>query len=138
MSQLSPDLLIYVLVILGILFFNYLARKAPRQQQDESARGEPPAQDKPLEEIFGRARLGPAAHPLPGAPPVPARLAEARPVAAEDPRYRSTARSFLSGTRNLRRAFVVMTVLGPCRALEPPSAPPGGSAAGTSPGRTAQ
>lgn len=137
MNQLSPDLLIYVLVILGILLFNYLARKAPRQQ-DESTGGEPRAEDEPLEEIFGRTRQALAPHPLPGAPPLPARAAEAPPVAAEVRRRRSAARSLLRGGRNLRRAFVVMTVLGPCRALEPPSAPPGGSAGGTSPGRTTQ
>jgi hypothetical protein len=137
-SQLSPDLLIYVLVILGILFFNYLARKAPRQQQDESAGGEPPAQDEPLEEIFTRKRPVPAADPLRGAPPVPAGVGEAQPVAAEVPRRRSAARSLLRGRRNLRRAFVVMTVLGPCRALEPPGTPPGGAAVGTFPGRAAQ
>jgi hypothetical protein len=137
-NQLSPDLLIYVLVILGILFFNYLARKAPRQQQDQSTAGEQPAEDEPLEEIFGRTRRAPSAQPLPGASPVPARAVEAQPVAAEVPRRRSTARPLLKGRRNLQHAFIVMTVLGPCRALEPPGAAPGSAGAGTSPGRTAQ
>lgn len=138
MKQLSPDLLIYVLVILGILFFNYLARKAPRRQQDESTGGAPPSENEPLEKIFGRTRRVPAPDLLRGATPVPARVDVARPVAAEVPRRRSAARSLLRGRRNLRRAFVAMTVLGPCRALEPPGGGAGGAGARNSPGRGAR
>jgi hypothetical protein len=137
-NQLSPDLLIYVLVILGILLFNYLARQGARRRQDEPAGGEPPAQEEPLEQIFGRARRALPGDPLRAQPPVPARVDEVRSVVAEVPRRRSIARPLLKGRQNLQRAFIVMTVLGPCRALEPPGAAPGGAGAGTSPGRAAQ
>ncbi len=120
MNKFPPDLLIYVLIFLGIVLFNYVMKQAARrQQQDEPVPEQPPAQDEPLEEIFGRARPVPAAEPLRAAPPVRARVREAQALAAEVPRRRSAARSLLKGRGDLRRAIVVMTVLGPCRAQEP-------------------
>jgi hypothetical protein len=115
----GSDLLIYVLIIAGVLLFNYvmqqLAKKA-RQQQEEQAGGaqaesSPPSEDEPLEDIWGRPppleTVGPAARaPRVEAPAVPERRAAA---------------GLLFRTRHdLRHAVVVMTVLGPCRALEPP------------------
>lgn len=123
MNKFSPDLLIYGLLILGVLIFNYLAQRAAKRRQNESADREPPEQAKPLPEIWGRAQPAPAAVPPPGVMPMPAPAPEAPPVAEEAPRRRSAARSFLRGRGNLRRAMVVMTVLGPCRAQELPGAP---------------
>ncbi len=140
MDKLSPDMLIYILVIAGILIFNYLAqRAAAKRQQEEPASGEPPAQPDPFEEIFGRKGSIPAGElppeSLPAlvrvyeAPPAPVPVAEARRVAvsAAAPRRRSAARALLQGKGNLQRAVVVMTVLGPCRAMEPGGAAHGGA-----------
>ncbi len=135
MNKFSPDLLIYVLIVGGILLFNILTQRAARRQQEERSKdAEPPAQDEPLPDIWGRAQTAPAAEPLSVALPVPARVGAAPLVAAEVRRRRSGARSLLKGTQNLRRAMVVMTVLGPCRAMEPL----GGAAAGHRAGRAAQ
>ncbi len=137
MNKFSPDLLIYILIIGGVLLFNFLTQRAAarRQQEEEAAKqAEPPAPDEPLPDIWGSAQTAPAAEPQPVALPVPARVRAAPLVAAEVRHRRSAARSLLKGTRNLQRAMVVLTVLGPCRAMEPP----GGGAVGTSPGRAAQ
>lgn len=133
MNKFSPDLLIYVLIIGGIMLFNFLTqRAAARRRQEEAAaqQEEPPAPDEPLADIWGRLPAAPVAEP----PPAPARVSAAPFVAPEVRRRRSGARSLLTGTRNLRRAMVAMTVLGPPRAMEPPS----GAAGGISPGRAAQ
>jgi hypothetical protein len=130
-NALSPDLLIYLLIIAGILFFNHLAQRAARRRQEEAAAAAPPAEDEPLEEIFGRAPPVQAAGPAPAMALAPARMQETRPLGAEEVRRRrSAARALLQGPRDLRRAIVVMTVLGPCRALEPP-----GGAGGANGGR---
>lgn len=139
MKNLPPEL-VFLLIFGAIMLFNYVMRQASRRRQEESTAVEPvaPAPDEPLERIFKSVRPAPAAEFLPVAPPALARVSEAQPVAAAVPRRHSGVRSLLRGRRNLRRAYVVMTVLGPCRALGPNGALPGGAAAGTSPGRPAR
>ncbi|MBI1942797.1 MAG: hypothetical protein HYS35_03955 [Betaproteobacteria bacterium] len=130
MNRFPPDLLIYVLLIAGILLFNYLAQRAARSRQTQAAGGEPPAQDAPLEEIFRRAQPLPAADPVPASAPAPARARETHRLADDVPRRRSAARGLLKGRRDLQRAIVLAAVLGPCRALEPPLPAPGGAGVG--------
>ena len=140
MGKFSPDTLIYILVIAGILIFNYLAqRAAAKRQTDEAAAGgePPPAQGDPFEEIFGRRRSVPQEVDLPPETlPAPVRMVEVRPAAVvvEAPRRRLAARGLLTGRQNLQRAIVAMTVLGPCRAMEPP----GEAAASASNGQAAR
>lgn len=134
MNKFSPDLLIYVLIIGGIMLFNFLTQRAAaaRRQQEEAAaqQAEPPAPDEPLADIWERTQAAPAAEP----PPAAVFVSAAPIVALEVRGRRSGARSLLTGTQNLQRAMVLLTVLGPCRAMQPP----GGAAAGTSPGQAAQ
>ncbi len=136
MNKFSPDLLIYILIIGGIMLFNFLTqRAAARRRQEEAAaeraeQAEAPAPEEPLADIWGRTQAAPAAEPL----PVPARVDAAPIVAAQVRRRRSGTRALLHGTQNLRHAMVVLTVLGPCRALDPA----GGAAAGSSLSQAAQ
>ncbi len=133
MPKSGSELLFLALIIGGFMLFNYfaqqLAKKAREQQEAEkAARGQqegeaaeasaPPPEDAPLEDIWGRT---PA--PLPAAPaPVPAPVARAEPEARAAPprpsRKRTGTRLFRT-RKDLRHAVVLMTVLGPCRALEP-------------------
>jgi hypothetical protein len=95
-----------------------------RQQQEQSQAGEPleqaepplPAEPEPLEDIWGRV-------------PPPARITVLPPVAAPRPAPHATpvpprrvhpARALLKDKRDLRRAVILMMVLGPCRSQEPP------------------
>jgi hypothetical protein len=124
----SPDLLIYVLIIGGMLLFSILTQRAARRRQEEekSASAVPPVAEEPLPDIWGRTQARPAADPQPFLP-APAHASAAPPIAAEGPRPRAAAISLLKGGHNLRQAIVVMTVMGPCRALEPPRDVAGGS-----------
>lgn len=107
-----PQELFYVLVFLAIVIFNFLTQRAAQRKQQEAAQIEPPEQDAPLEEIFGRTSPAPVFHAE------PASGRETRPPAPEPRRSRSSAKSLLRTKRDLQRAVVAMTVLGPCRALE--------------------
>ena len=117
------DLLIYGLIFLGFLLFNNVVqavKRARQQQEEERAQQQeaaPPPEEEPLEYIWGRrpqADLPAAAAHLEPAPRVEAIAA---PPAAS-PR-RAVPRALFHSREDLRRAVVVMTVLGPCRALEP-------------------
>jgi hypothetical protein len=117
-----PIELLFVLAFIGIVLFNYLMQRAPRRrQQDEQPQAEAAAkaaaalnEEQPLEEMWGRSPA-PAAAPVLVARAAP--LAQAEPLA---PRRRHPLRALLRDKRNLHRAIVLMTVLGPCRAQEPP------------------
>jgi hypothetical protein len=125
------ELLIYVLLFAAILLFNYVVQRIGRwQKQQELPPPELPPHDLPQheperrdweEETFGRGHRRAAPPPL--REPVRARRAEAPlvapAVAPSVARRRAEARSFLTGRRNLRRAVIAMTVLGPCRAQQP-------------------
>jgi hypothetical protein len=121
----GSEFLIYVFIVGGILLFNIvmplLAKKARQRQQEEiteTASTPSPPEDEPLEEIWGRTPVAPpeAAAPAP--------LAYVEPPAAEPPsaipERRRAAGALFRSRQDLRHAVVVMTVLGPCRALEPP------------------
>ena len=126
MPQSIPDILVYGLIVAGFLLFNYvtqrLAAKARRQQQeaelDQLAQAQAAA-DEPLDYTWGRAGAAPALEVEP--PKVPVDIAPAPAVTTIDvsARPHAAARNLLRSRKDLRHAVVLMTVLGPCRALEP-------------------
>lgn len=127
MQGSSSQLLIYGLVIAGFLLFNYfMQRMSQRAQEQERAQAReaasPQPEDEPLEDIWSRSRASVAAppEPMPVDALAPAPDAEA-PADAPRKAHRSAAARRLFRTRqDLRRGVVIMTVLGPCRALDPP------------------
>jgi hypothetical protein len=111
------QLFILVMVAL-VLLINLLARVLRRWVKGDTPRGIepeapqiPPRGHRPPPPVVEprRAREGPYSAPLPRAVP---------PAAA-----RQRAHSRLGSPRAVRRGIVLMTVLGPCRALEPPDPP---------------
>jgi hypothetical protein len=82
-------------------------REAPRRIEPEAPQIPPRAPRLPPLVVEPRsAREGPHSAPLPlAAPPSAARRRE---------------RSLVGSLREVRRGIVLMTILGPCRALEPP------------------
>jgi hypothetical protein len=111
------QLFLLVMVAL-VLLVNLLARGLRRWGTGDAPRGMepdtpqiPPRGRRPPPPVAEprRAREGPHSAPLPRAVP---------PAAA-----RRRARSRLGSPRAVRRGIVLMTILGPCRALEPPAPP---------------
>jgi hypothetical protein len=124
-----PVELLYVLAFVGFVLFNYFVNRAARRRQQEEQALEaerpapPPAQEEePFEDYWGRTTApspapAPAvvvSQPVRSAPPPPPARRSVHPV-----------RALLNDKRDLRRAVVLMVVLGPCRAQEPlePSGP---------------
>jgi hypothetical protein len=110
-----PVELLYVLAIAGFFLFNMLAQRAARRRQREEQAAQPqPVAEEPLEDIWGRT-------PPPAPVPAPVELAPPPPPPASTaPRRMHPVRALLNDPRDLRRAVVLMMVLGPCRAQEPP------------------
>lgn len=119
-----PVEIIYVLVFLGFVLFNVLTQMARRRRQSEAQTGEPleeagpplPAEREPLEDIWGRV-------PPPAPVSVPPPVAAPRPAPHAAPallRRVHPVRALLKDKRDLRRAVILMMVLGPCRSQEPP------------------
>ena len=105
----------FLLLFLGVALFNYLmARRSRRQAAESRAEQDRPAQSKP---VLGK----PSLHQQSAAGESRARPHRDR-VAAPPPDVRTAAdasRSLVTGRRNLRRAVIAMTILGPCRAERP-------------------
>jgi hypothetical protein len=126
-----PAGLVFLLVIAAILLFNYALQQAARRQQRESPpdqaieEQEPVPEDEPLPQIWKRAAPASEAAAAPIQRPAPR-------AAPRGPAPRGELAATLFRTKgDLRRAIVLMTVLGPCRALDPPSARRTGGASDT-------
>lgn len=108
-----PAELLYVLMFLAIVLFQYLMKRFGPQAPPE------PAWDERLEQISE------ASEDAPAAPAVSTSVAgqfgrNAVPETSLAPPQRRFSRSSLMGSRRqVRNAVVVATILGPCRAFEP-------------------
>jgi hypothetical protein len=119
----TSQLLTYGLLVGGFLLFNFLLQRAVQRARERQAleqakeqEAELRADDSPIDAGWGRQPpegLRRAAPSEPTARRVETRAAESVSL----PRRR--AQNLFRSRRDLRHAIVVMTVLGPCRALEP-------------------
>jgi hypothetical protein len=117
-----PVELLYILGFIAIVLLNFIAQRAARhRQQQEQARAlipsaPPPSEEELSEDVWGRTPTRPPSIPVLVPRPAPA------PARAEPsmPRRDHPVRALLQDKRDLRRAVILMMVLGPCRAQEPP------------------
>jgi len=135
----TSELLVYGIVLVAFLVFNFLRpllaarlRRMQRQQQgpqelDQELEQAPEREERPSaeqgswEETWGRSRqpvLQPSVEHAAEKEPAPRQRAEAASASALPSRHGAASALFAS-RKDLRHAIVVMTVLGPCRALEP-------------------
>jgi hypothetical protein len=116
-----PVELLFVLGFIAIVLLNYFAQRAARRrQEEEQAQAQPappPVEEQLLEDVWGRTPT-PAPAPAPVLAPRPPVLSIATQPPA--PARIHPVRALLHDKRDLRRAVVLMMVLGPCRAQEPP------------------
>ena len=108
-----PEELLYVLMFLAIVLFQYLMKRFGPQAPPE------PAWDERLEQIPEAPEDAPAASAAFGA--AGGRSGRgATPVTSLAPQRRRFSRASLLGDRReVQNAVVVATILGPCRAFEP-------------------
>ena len=122
MKNLPPEL-IYLLIFGAFALIHYLLKRFAKRRQPESLEGMPVPQDapvpeeEPLPEIWGRPPVVPAV-----AIGLVERIDRSQALAASGTiaRRRSAARLLLGTKLDLRRTIAIMTVLGPCRAQDPP------------------
>jgi len=114
-----PVELIYMLVFIGIVLFQYLMKRFAPPPPEEPAQQEQPA--PPAEETdespWGRpASRAAIIEPIDRSeePSAPA------PVAGR----RFARRALMGSRREVQNAIVIAAILGPCRALEPPARNP--------------
>lgn len=121
-----PAEFLYALVFAAILFVQYLLKRFSGRPQPADALQDSPIPDElpPQREVPVPARWTSGAKvptvSLPSTTGWILGLEEAPAAHATIPRRRSTARSVLGGGQDLRRVIVGMTLLGPCRAQQPP------------------
>ncbi|MEP7207445.1 MAG: hypothetical protein ABI920_10940 [Casimicrobiaceae bacterium] len=126
--------LIYGLVIVALVLFQigraWLRRRTQQRAPVDDA---PPLYAPPDAESFGRSRTTP---PPEWAPETRVTTAPARepPATARVARHPGrVARSLMTDRGAVRNGIVAMTVLGPCRALEPQGGDPAGGDPGGGP-----
>jgi hypothetical protein len=131
-----PLELIYVLLFVGMLLVQYMLKRRRSLEPQESS------QDGGV--VQPRAEMSPDFADLEQDTAIawgPSRAAadriarpEAPPALRARPRHRFSRQSLMGTRRDVQNAVVIATILGPCRALEPP----GGAPAPASPRRTAR
>jgi hypothetical protein len=119
MERLPLELL-FVLGFVALVLFNYFVQRAARRREQQEktqaavAPAPPSVEEELPEEVWGRT-----ATPTPPPPPAPVLVPRSAPPPPA-PRRLHPVRALLNDKRDLRRAVVLMMVLGPCRAQEPP------------------
>ena len=106
-----PEELLYVLVFLAIMLFQYLTKRFGPKAPEEPAWDERPSQvPEELEDIAVASAVPGVADAISGRSDVPVVV----PV-----RQRFSRNSLMGSRRAVQNGVVVATSLGPCRALEP-------------------
>ena len=106
-----PEELLYVLVFLAIMLFQYLTRRFGPKAPEEPAWDERPSQvPEELEDTPAAFAVSGVVHDISGRSDVPMVV----PV-----RQRFSRSSLMGSRRAVQNGVVVATILGPCRALEP-------------------
>jgi hypothetical protein len=125
---MSAEQLIFLLAFLLVALFNFI--RQVRNQRRTQGEGAPPVEPERAPAPPGRVVITPPARPPAGGlerrRPVPEHRA-APPTSVEPARVgrRRLARWPIGHRADVRRGIVLITVLGPCRGLEPPASPTG-------------
>jgi hypothetical protein len=135
MRGLPPEL-IYVLIFIGVVLVQYLMKRRASHEPHESSQ-DPDVAQPPYERPPDLARLE-RATPMDWSPSrgsvEPLGRPEASAALSPRPRRRFSKQSLMGTRRDVQNAVVIATIIGPCRALEPP----GGAAAPNFPRRAAR
>ncbi len=108
-----PAELIYVLIVAGIVLFQYVMKRLRPQAQQESVQNEPLAQiPEEVKETPAASSVSHASAGLLGRPEAPG-------VSSRLTRPRYSRGSLMGARRDVQNAIVIATILGPCRAYEP-------------------
>ena len=108
-SQFLP-LALFLAALLLSFFFQYRVKRAENKTRREPGVKAPPVRPSAPSSLLPSHVVSPQATPLPAV----------SPLVTSHPRFCP----HLGSSREVRRGIVLSTILGPCRALEPPEFPP--------------
>ena len=109
----GPILLLVLFILVPLI--NFLIRRGWRHVESEAP------EDEPVLGTPGSVRTTSKSPPLTyRASPNEVHASQALTVATQRSRSRFSRRSLLGNTRDVRRGMIIMTILGPCRAFDPP------------------
>jgi hypothetical protein len=129
-----PEEILYLLLFGAVLLFNYITQQIARRRQAEAEQQQPPPEEQQTNEapgdFWGRSPETQAALLAPAEPVAPVRRYQP-PVARPTRRPGRFSKQALFGNkRDVQNAVVIATILGPCRAMEPPGTATDGAASG--------
>ena len=113
MRNLGIEQVLLLLLFILAPLLNFLLQRV-RKRRDHRI-----PQEKSVEQVRRRAQATPSPAPTPRASRSRVHESEARTV-TPFANNRFTKRLLLGTTRDARRGIVIMTLLGPCRAFDPP------------------
>lgn len=107
------QLLVLILFIL-LPLLNFVMRRITRHPERQ------PPEDKARGQVRRRSEPSPRSRPLPRAPRAPDHEIQPPTVSTAVSRRRFAKRAIFQTRRDARRGIILMTLLGPCRAYDPP------------------
>ena len=114
MRDLSLGQIVLLIVFILVPLIKFVMQRVRRRLEDKIP------EEEPLTQIRRQAQATPATLPTPRASLNRVRELEAPIVLTPLDRSHFTQKSLLGTPRDLRRGIVLMTILGPCRAFDPP------------------
>jgi Na+-transporting methylmalonyl-CoA/oxaloacetate decarboxylase gamma subunit len=115
MENLGFGQILLLILFILVLLINFVMRRVRKPVESET-----PA-DEPVLDTPRRAQATPAPLPTPHASRNRVRELQAPIVLTPLSRGRFSKRSLLGSTHDVRRGIIIMTILGPCRAFDPPN-----------------
>jgi hypothetical protein len=109
------QILLLLLLFILVPLMNSIMQRVRRGLEEGTS-----AEEKPPVQAPGHAQAAPAPPPSPRASRRSVRQLQSRIVSTPPSRSNFVKRSLLPTTRDTRRGIILMTVLGPCRAFNPP------------------
>jgi hypothetical protein len=114
MKALSFEQIFLLILFVLLPLLNILIRRMTRHPERRLAEGESTGQ------VRRRSEPAPRSRPLPRATRAPEHEIQAPAVSTTVSRRRFSKRVTFETRRDVRRGIITMTILGPCRAFDPP------------------
>jgi hypothetical protein len=117
MRSITIEQVLLVIIFILAPLINFIMRRARRRLADQLPRQEPPAPTQRQPRVVLTA--APPAAPSPAGTHAPQQT-RVPAISVSRAQRRFSKRSLLGSPRDVRRGIIIMTILGPCRANEPP------------------
>ena len=115
MRNVSLEQIVLLLILILAPLINLVLQRARKRSKEQS-------REESVPEIHREVRVNPRRPPTAAALRTRTEGSPVTVISAPRSKTRSTKKSLLGTRRELRRGIIMLTVLGPCRACDPPNA----------------